>query len=80
MTVKMGNFRMALLAALSSHASAARVEYGEAEWWGSFVREMEAIGCINIRQNADGEFDFDCPQERLEDAKRIVNRYKVQHA
>lgn len=52
-------------------------EKREHNWWSDFVREMEAIGCINIRQNDDGEWEFDCPAMNLAKAKKIVAKYKA---
>jgi hypothetical protein len=68
-----------LLAALGSspelHARNAQRE--EADWWSRFVREMEAIGCVNIRQAENGEWEFDCPAHAVSKAKALVAKYRA---
>jgi hypothetical protein len=50
----------------------------EPDWWDRFVREMGALGCVNVRRNlTTGEFEFDCPAEKVQAARAIVKRYSV---
>jgi hypothetical protein len=68
-----------LLASLGSHPEMHTPPAAD-DWWSKFVAEMKAIGCINIRQNEQGEWDFDCPEQSIEAAKRIVARYRARYA
>lgn len=67
----------AMLAAMLTMTMPSRSHEQEAtDWWGRFIREMEALGCKNIRQNPEtGEWEFDCPAAKLKAARAIVARY-----
>lgn len=68
---------VALLAMMGGHTTIAP-HRAEADWWERFVAEMKAIGCRNLRRNEQGEWEYDCPSEKLAEARAIVARYAVE--
>lgn len=75
---KLMGFRAAMFLAMCGIDASRSPVTEAADWWARFVREMEAIGCANVRQNpSSGEWEFDCPPERLAQARAIVARYSV---